>query len=426
MKSRTSIYIETLSVSAPIQQLLKSVKSAKMSVVSLLQRSGQMRLSAVLMLLAIALGSAPSAHAQLNLVYVEGNISNGSGNMVLGFSNDGAGNLTPLSGSPYLTGGFGVTGVFSDVQFDSDGELLTNSAGSLLFAVNGNSNTLSSFSVNSDGSLTATAGSPFSSGGQDPVSLAVKEHTYTNGDSLMVVVNKSSDPLQTGAPSYTTFEVSPSGSMTLNSGSTLSLPAGTSPGQVLTRPGARVQFFGVEFMNDKVVNYKASKAGILSEVSEDNAGNATLGGVLHPTRPAVYVGLPGINQISINKYDSAGNLSILRKISNPGVLVCWLAMNAAGTRLYSGETGSGSVTVYDTTNAGNPTQLQHFILSPSGSLPAHLKVDPTGKFLYVVDRVGSLHVLGIDANGMLSENHAPTNLGLPPGGIPMGLVVMTK
>jgi hypothetical protein len=405
----------------------EDVDAARITSTLVSQTSRGSALLTLLILLVTSLGAAPYAVAQLNLVYVEGNVSNGSGNIVLGFNNDGAGNLTPLPGSPFNTGGIGVTGKFSDVQFDSDGELVTDSAGTLLFAVNGGSNTVAAFAVGANGILSAVAGSPFPSNGQDPVSLALREHTYANGDSLLVVVNKNSDPLQSGgAPNYTTFETSSSGAMTLNSGSQFTLPVGTSPGQVLTRPGARAQFFGIEFMNDKVVAYKVSKAGLLTEVSEDNAGNVTLGGVLHPKLSGIYVGLPGINQISVNKYDSAGNLSIVRKISNPGVLVCWLGMNAAGTRLYSGETGSGSVTVYDTTNPGSPTQLQHFVLSPTGSLPAHLKVDPSGKFLYVVDRLGSLHVLDIDGGGMLSENHAATNLGLPSAAIPMGLAVMTK
>ena len=61
-----------------------------------------------------------------------------------------------------------------------------------------------------------------------------------------------------------------------------------------------------------------------------------------------------------------------------------------------------------------------------GRTRPHLKIDPTGTFLYVVDRGGSLHVLNIDVNGMLSENHAAINLGLPLGGIPMGLATVTK
>jgi lactonase family protein with 7-bladed beta-propeller len=398
-----------------------------MSVAYMGRRSGHITLLACFVVLALTLGSAPWAHAQLNLVYVEGNVVGGSGNQVIGFSNDGAGNLTPLPGSPYFTGGFGVTGVFSDVQFDSDGELLANTAGSLLLAVNGGSNSISAFDVNADGSLTLAAGSPLDSGGQDPVSLAMKEHSYSNGDSLMVVTNKASDPLQTGTPNYTTFEVTSSGAMTLNAGSAFALPAGTSPVQIITRPGTRVQFFGIEFMDDEVATYKVSKAGILSQISTANAGSFVVGGVAHPLKTGIYIGLPGVNQVGVTKYDSAGNLTILRKVSNPGQLVCWLTMNAAGTHLYTGETPSGSVTFYDTTNAGNPIQKQHFVLSPAGSLAAHVKLDPTEKFLYVVDRLGYLHVLDVDSSGMLSENRAPTDLGLIPlGGIPQGLVTMLK
>ncbi len=45
--------------------------------------------------------------AQINAVYVDSNISSSKGNAVLGFSNDGFGNLTPLPNSPYLTQGAG-------------------------------------------------------------------------------------------------------------------------------------------------------------------------------------------------------------------------------------------------------------------------------------------------------------------------------
>src|SRR5690348_4835514 len=55
------------------------------------------------LLLALALPSV----AQLNAVYVQSNISSAGQNSVLGFSIDTQGNLTPLPGSPYQTGGTG-------------------------------------------------------------------------------------------------------------------------------------------------------------------------------------------------------------------------------------------------------------------------------------------------------------------------------
>src|SRR5581483_851562 len=51
--------------------------------------------------LALVLTTAMAAHAQVNAVYVESNISTTNNNTIIGFSNDGSGNLTPLPGSPY-------------------------------------------------------------------------------------------------------------------------------------------------------------------------------------------------------------------------------------------------------------------------------------------------------------------------------------
>ncbi|MBZ5721044.1 MAG: lactonase family protein [Acidobacteriia bacterium] len=397
-----------------------------MSVANLVRRFVSATALAALGLLGLSAGLTAPAQAQLNLVYVEGNVTTGSGNVIAGFSNDGTGNLTALSGSPYLTGGIGVTGVFSDIQFDSDGELVANKAGSLMFAVNGNSNTISAFTVNANGSLSAI-GSPIASGGQDPVSLALRENAYSNGDSLMVAVNKASDPSQTGGiPNYTTFRVTTSGSVTMNAGSSLNLPSGSSPAQIMLRPGAPVQFFGIEFMSARVALYRANMAGKLGLVSSDTTPSAVLGGIVHPSRGAVYGGLPLVSQLSVNKYTSGGALSFLRTVPNKGALICWLAINPAGTRVYSGETGSGTISVYDTTNPGVPKQLQHFTLTPSGSLPAHLKLDPTGQFLYVVDRGGSLHVLNVAGDGTVTETHTAVNLGMPAGAIPMGIVTMSK
>jgi len=384
-------------------------------------------LLAVFALLACSLVSV-SAHAQLNLVYIE--ISNPAlhGNVVLGFSNDGTGKLTKLPHSPYQAKGFGTTGIWSDVQFDSDGEMIANAAGTQMFAVSGHSNTVTVFNINTDGSMRALPGAPVQSGGQQPASLALKENVLPNGVSIMVVMNKASDPGQTGGvPNYTTFDVSTTGVMTLNAGSTFNLPTGTSPAQVMPRPGKLVQYFADEFMNNKLVTYQANSSGILTEISEALASSVTLGAVVEPgTQKAVYTGEPMAGLIAAFSYDQLGNLALLNEVSNSGALVCWLAENTAGTRLYTSETMSGTVSVYDTTGAAKPLQLQHFSLA-AGSLPAHLKLDPTGNFLYVNDRLGMLHVLTVSqVDGTLSEPNAPLALHLPAGSVPMAVVTLMK
>jgi hypothetical protein len=370
----------------------------------------------------------PNVFAQTKtLVYLNGDITTPNQNAVYGFVNDGLGNLTPVAGSPFLTGGTGVgSSGMGDAQWDSDQEVVINSAGTVLFAVNGHSNNISAFTIGAAGVLHTVSGSPFPSGGPQPASIGLKNNAYGNDVSLMFVVNKNSDPLQTGGfPNYTTFRVSPGGVMVPNAGSTWPLAAGVSPAQAVVRRDA-VQFFGIEFMNSTVTAYQASHAGVLSQISQsippvDNP--PVLGAVLHPRVRALYVALPVQHAIAVYSYDAAGNLTFVRTVPNLGLAVCWLAVNDAGTRLYAAETPSSSITVYDITHPGTPQQLQEYTLPEAGALPTHMRLDPSQQFLYVLDRTGVLHVLDLDGNGLMSENRSPINLGLPTGTVPLGLAV---
>jgi hypothetical protein len=385
----------------------------------------------LLTLVALSIGVVPGAYAQTpqNLVYVMSNITATGQNSVQGFVNDGLGNLTPLSGSPYATGGTGVGPASdgTDFQWDSDQEIMVNAAGTLLFSVNGHSNDITEFTINADGSLAKL--SSFASGGQGPASIGYKDNALP-GKALMVVVNKNSDPNQTGGvPNYTTFFVDSAGTVTQNLGSTFNLTAGSSPAQAMMRPGARIQFFGVEFLNNKMVTYKVSPQGALTEVSESTppvTSPMVLGGVMHPNLKGFYVALPIQHQIAVYKYDISGNLLFQRTVVNKGAAVCWLATDAAGTRLYSAETPSHTWSVYDLTNPLNPVQLQHKALVAGGAQPAHMKADPTGKFMYIVDRKGFLHTLDILADGTLADVHPLTGLNLPAGTVPLGLAVLMK
>jgi 6-phosphogluconolactonase (cycloisomerase 2 family) len=387
-------------------------------------------LAAMLTALTLALSATP-ALAQKNLVYINGNITTSGQNAVIVLVNDGTGNLTPLAGSPFLTGGTGVGAPPSgDADWDSDGEIAINAAGTLLYAVNGHTNNFAAFKLNSDGSLTTITGSPFASGGPQPASIAYKDNALGNGQSEMVIVNKDSDPLQTPtAPNYTSFTVGVGGVPTLNSGSTFTLPAGASPAMALIRRGATTGFFGVEFMAGTISSYKMTRAGIMSVTNSLAMPGPTpvgVGAVLHPTVKGLYLTLPADHQVQVYGYDSTGKLASVGSATNQGMATCWDAVNATGTRLYTSETASGTISVYDLTNTKKPVQLQHIAVSGTGALPTHMKVDPTGQFLYVLDRLGVLHVFNIATDGTVTENLTPYNLGLPAGTVPLGVQVLMK
>lgn len=392
-----------------------------------------LRVTMLLALLALLSLCAATAFAQQNLVYINGNITATGQNAVIALVNDGAGNLSPLAGSPFATGGTGVgpaTNPMVDAQWDSDGEVVINPEGTLLFAVNGHSNNISSFKINADGTLTTITGSPFASGGTQPASIAFKDNALGNGTSMMVVVNKDSDPLQTSTnPSYVTFQVGAGGVLHMNAGSSFAIPAGASPSMALWRRGAGQGFIGVEFMAGTISSYTMNRQGIMSTVNSltlPAPSPAGVGAVMNPNVKGLYLTLPPDHAVGVYSYDKTGKLSFIQTADNAGLAVCWAAVNALGTRLYTAETASGTISVYDITNSKSPVQLQHISVSGTGALPDHMKVDPTGKFLYVLDRLGVLHVFDILSDGTVAENHTPYNLGLPAGTVPLGVQVLMK
>jgi hypothetical protein len=79
-------------------------------------------------------------------IYVETNIKTPNGNSIAAFTRETNGDLTPIVGSPFLTGGAGTqyAGVNVGPQ-DSDAEIITNPEHTLLFAVNSGSDTIAVF-----------------------------------------------------------------------------------------------------------------------------------------------------------------------------------------------------------------------------------------------------------------------------------------
>ncbi len=377
-----------------------------------------------------------SALAQNNMVYVESNVGQTTNeNSVYAFVNSG-GKLTQLKGSPYLTLG---TGVYSSNPvfapgFQADQEIVSNAAGTLLFAVNGHSDTISTFNINSDGSLTLANTS--ASNGADPVSLGLDE--IRPAGTLMAVINQNADPGQTGgSPNSTTFSVTPAGDLTPVTNSTITYPASSLPAQALVSPSGRFMFV-VQFMGGgALTSYDVGAGGrlVLNNSLTPSKGTVFLGAAANAKQRAIYVGLPDVNMVGTYTYSSAGVIAFSHLTTNPGLQVCWMTSNKLGTRLYTTETNSNSITVYDITGANftKPKELQHLPLLPGG-LATNVKIDPTGSYLYVLGLndppggVGNyLHVLNISsADGSVTETVSPTAIPVPSGEIPQGLAVALK
>jgi 6-phosphogluconolactonase (cycloisomerase 2 family) len=393
--------------------------------------------------LVAASGSVTALRAQsINAVYLESNIgSTANMNSVFGFSNDGTGNLTALPSSPYLTGG---TGIFDpgagSTALDADREVIitpANTSGiAYVLAVNGHSNNFTSFSVNTDGSLTQVAGTPASSNGQDPVSFGLAYQLLTGGVSWLPVVNKNEDPGQDmgnkNATNVSIFKLNSFGKPQLVTVATDELTEGSSPSEILEVSNKNGHFAYLDTMltTGTLTAYKIRQTGQLQSINSVNVptGAELQGLVFNPKERIIYAGLPTLNEVGVYSYDATtGAVSYIRAVANTGKGVGWLTTDSTGAYLYTAEPGTGTVSVYSLLHYQTPTMVQHYSLEKSskGETPsaANLAFDPTGAFLYCLDSANSvLHVLTVSATtGEITEPNVPTVLSVPTGEQALGL-----
>jgi hypothetical protein len=226
--------------------------------------------SAVSVMIALA-ATYPEAAGSTEFVYVESNIQSANGNSIFAFQRNLDGSLSPLAGSPFPSGGAGVqyTG-FVFGPYDSDQNLVVDPGRRQLFAVNSGSDTIAVFNINSDGSLTAIPGSPFPSGGTNPVSLGL-------AGGLLFVVNKNGDfaRLSSLQPNYTDFRIASDGSLSPVSDSTIDVAFTSSPAQALVARDHLL--FGADFAG-----------GLLESFTFDDDGH------LHQNLPIALPAEPGL------------------------------------------------------------------------------------------------------------------------------------
>lgn len=382
-------------------------------------------------------------------VYVESNTSAPNSNAVYAFRRGSAGNLTPLPGSPFLTGGAGVQYNGSNLgPFDSDSEVIVNPQQTLLFAVNAGSDSVAVFSIKEDGTLAPVEGSPFPSGGNDPVSLALDGN-------VLVVANQSGDFARpsTILPNYTTLQVGWNGSLvpfgtTTNDTSralqnTFSVAGGSSPSQALFVAGANL-VFGADFLGGLLQHFRLDGQGELHALSpialpasefDATTPRLPLGLWSNPKAPILYVGYVTANKVAIYRYNEQGGLTFLRTVPNAGQGICWIRSNQSGTRLYTTDTATNQVSVYDSTDAEDPVEIQTLTLAGVGDA-FQLSLSETGKTMYVLSQRSAtsipegqgnvLHSLSIKDDGTLEEIGSGIVFDLPPGTRPQGVAVVDQ
>ena len=360
------------------------------------------------------------------VVYVTRNDPRPDGNAVLAFRRRPGGTLQPHETIP--TRGRGVVNPGSQFDTEDFDQVVQVDAGRrLLFAANGGSDSIAVLSIDAQGRLAHVDGSPFASGGVQPVSVGI------NGR-YAFVVNKDRDPDRPMAGSqrnYVSFRLTDTGQ--LAAVSTVAVPAGSSPSQALVAREGRL-VFGADLRAGVLQSFRVGDHGRLDQLSPtpvESSLPSPLGLAVHPIRPILYAGLPAARRVGVYTFDDAGRLSAVTTVPNSGIATCWLAVNAGGTTLFTSNNADNSVSVYDLTDPLAPVEVQHLPLA-GGSAAYQLCLDPAGDRLYVVSTNAAsgrrednvLHQLAVATDGRLSDPTGPIALEVANGAQPAGVAVL--
>jgi 6-phosphogluconolactonase (cycloisomerase 2 family) len=344
-------------------------------------------------------------------------------NTIGAFAEHADGSLTALPGSPFAAGGAGT-----GTSIGSQGAIQATADGNWVLAVDAGSNQISVLAVGSGGSLTPAAGSPVSSGGILPVSLAVH-------GGLVYVANKGNG---TSGSNYTGFTLSGDGRLTPLANSTVALPATALPGDILFN-GTGLNLIGVEvgttdpstFLID---SFKVGADGRLTPAAgspfpAEAAG--PFGSEFSPTDPH--------NLYVSNAHGGTGNGSVSAFSVNPNAKLksitgspfadnqtapCWVEISHDGRYLFTVNTGSTTISSYRILANGSLQLIGSTPFRSGGGIAAFdARLDVSGANLFVVDSAIA-SVSGFSVSGGSLQELTPSPTALPAGATPFGLVII--
>src|ERR671931_1816576 len=345
-------------------------------------------------------------------VYVNDNTA--VANTVAGFDRHADGSLTQISGSPFATGGAGT-----GATLPSQGALQMSDDGKYLLAVDAGSNEISVLRISHDGALTQIHGGTVPSGGVEPVSIAVHGR-------LAYVANGGD-----GGSNYTGFTMNGGGRLRPLAASTVPLPDGSEPGDVLFNSTGR-NLLGVRVNTSLIDSFAVGPDGRLEAATGSPfaaQGAGPFGSEFRPTNPSqVFVSNAhnGGGNGTVSAFDVAtdGSLSTVDRSPFPDFQTapCWVEISRDGQVLFAVNTGSDSISRYAIASDGSLTLLGNTPLGGGVSIPFDARLAPDGGTLWVLD-TGSATVSGFAVSGGSLAELPSSPTPLPAGATAFGIVV---
>jgi 6-phosphogluconolactonase len=338
-------------------------------------------------------------------------------NTIGAFDRHADGTLTPEPGSPFTAGGVG-----SGSGLASQGALQLTADGHYLLAVDAGSNQISVLRIGPDGSISLVPGGVVSSGGGLPVSVAIH-------GGLVYVANASpTDSNLTG------FWLGHGGQLTAIPGSTVSLPNGSQPGDVLFNGTGR-ELVATLVGTSQIASFTVGWNGLLTAAPGSPFPAQGLGPFGSEFRPGVpdqlFVsnahngGTTGTGTVSGFRDSGDGTLSSIgdSPFADDQTAPCWVAISPDSQYLFAVNTGSGSISSYAIGWDGSLTLLGSTPVSATGGVGAvDAGLSPDGRFLYLNEsRIDSVGIFAVNGGNLTELSSSP--VALPSGATPAGMVV---
>ena len=361
------------------------------------------------------LGAAPASAATTSPVvghtYVNDNTA--TANTIAGFSRHADGSLTPMPGSPFAAGGAGL-----GAGLGSQGAIQVSPNGHFLLAVDAGSNQISVLRITAGG-VPKPVGAPVSSGGVEPVSIAVSRY------GLVYVANTGN-----GGSNYTGFWLHANGSLTPVPGSTVAVPEGSGLGDVFFNATGN-RLVGTRGTASMIDSFAVLRDGrLLAAAGSPYAGQGLgeIGSEFNPSKPwQLFVSNAhdgtGLGTVSAYRDSYLGQLHSIGSSPFPDqqTAPCWVEISHDGRFLFTVNTASATVSSYAINANGSLTLLGSVpIANGAGSVDARLS--PDGSTLSVTG--GGTDIVSMFAvhGGTLTEMPS-SPAALPAGASPTGIVV---
>lgn len=354
----------------------------------------------------------PGASRIVGHVYVNDNTA--PANTVAAFDRHADGSLTPVPGSPFVTGGAGT-----GTTVPSQGALQETADGRYLLAVDPGSSQISLLRIEPDGALRAVPGGVVPSGGSEPVSIALHRH-------LVYVANAGA-----GGSNYTGFDLG-HGRLGPIPDSTYPLPDAAAPGDVLfNRSGSNL--VGTRVGTSQIDSFAVDRDGRLQPAAGSPfpaQGAGPFGSEFRPTDPSqLFVsnahGGAGNGTVSAFRVAGDGTLESIgaSPFADLQTAPCWVEISHDGRYLFTVNTAVPSISRYAIAPDGSLALLGSTPFTQGAGLaPFDARLSPDGRTLWVVDNGGdAVSAFAVDGGSLTELPSSP--VALPAGAKPFGIVV---